>query len=117
MTRLLHVQAAETDNIILEHQRAARQKTLKEMGKEKEQTRSPKKSTKKLNPRLVEVLLDPLGLSHACLLQPLNLSGLQFCLSQPILAYPNDDLCSATNRKSSTPYLFLLWDRLVQCLG
>jgi len=47
-------QAAETDNIILEHQRAARQKTMKEMGKEKKQTRSPKKSTKKLNPRLVE---------------------------------------------------------------
>merc|ERR1711937_74587 len=47
-------QAAETDNIILEHQRAARQKTMKEMGKEKKQTRSPKKSTKKLNPRMVE---------------------------------------------------------------
>ena len=53
---MFRLQAAETDNIILEHQRAARQKTLKEMGKEKKQTRSPKKSTKKLNPRLVEVL-------------------------------------------------------------
>merc|ERR1712025_977946 len=47
-------QAADTDKIILEHQRAARQKTLKEMGKEKQQTRSSKKSKKKLNPRLVQ---------------------------------------------------------------
>ena len=76
----LNLKAADTDKVILEHQRAARQKTLKEMGKEKEHTRAPKRSSKKLNPRLVQVvsitttvrhLLDPytpmlVYLEHVC---------------------------------------------------